>query len=399
MNDDALVGGMWRLFKRRWYLFVVASLAGGLGAYVLTNDSSFDVEQSFQIGSIQDAGALLDAGVVPEIDVQRLAQQAQLDFEQSELDDLVSATYSANSIARTVTVRISGPSERAVNEALLELNQRFVTIVNGPLLAQINAGIDNATSTIESLEADADGLVDQTGAQDLDQTALAVLVGELSGVRTEIADTRERRGVLEGLGDYVDNGFVVFGSSSNTEAARGKTTYAAGIVGGAAIAGLAAAAMVLVDRRVRRLLHLERAAPGTPILGLVARSSVATPTELDSSLRAAVRSFVSEHQLSRLAIFGIRGSGRVDGIGSAIQDNVDVPVDVSTSSSAGAVALDHDAKVGYVAIARWGVTTEDQVSTAIGDINRAGGAPVGLVLVDIPGRDRDWVAAGSQPAI
>lgn len=398
MNDDSLVGGMWRLLQRRWYLFIAALVVGALAAHVLSNDSSFDVEQNIQIGSVENAGALLDAGVVPEVDVQRLAQQAQLDFDQSELDDTVSATYSANSIARTVTVRISGQSEQEVNEALLELNARFVTIANGPLLAQINAGIDNATSTIESLEANADDLVEQIGAQELDQTALTVLVGELSNVRSEIADTRERQGALQGLGDYVGDSFVVFGSSSNTETARGKVLYAAGIIGGAAIATLAAAAWVLADRRVRRLLHLERAAPGTPILGFVARSSGATPTELDSSLRAAVRSFVADHQLGRLTVFGIRGSGQLDDVGSAIRDSVTVPVDVSTSTSAGVVDPDHDARVGYVAVARWGATTEDQVSTAIGDINRAGGAPVGLVLVDIPDRDRDWVAAGSQPA-
>ena len=113
-------------------------------------------------------------------------------------------------------------------------------------------------------------------------------------------------------------------------------------------------------------------------------------------MRAAVRSFVADHQLSKLVVFGVNGTRGVDSFGKAIEQDVDLPVSISTSDSAGSVALDEDANVGYVAVARWGATTEDQVSAAVSDIARAGNFSVSLVLIDIPRRDRDWVAAGTR---
>jgi len=394
---DSLIAAMWRLVKRRWYVFAAIIALSILASYVLSGSSSHSVEQSVQIGSIEDAGSLLDAGDVPEVDVLRLSQQAQLDFDQSELNNEVAATYSANTTARTVTVRISGSSQEAVNTALLELNGRFAVIASGPITAQIDAGIGNADSSIASLQAATDDALEQIQIQELDQAALAVLIGEVSALRSDVSDANERRGVLVGLRDYVDDGFLIFGSSSVSESARGKVIYIAGAIAGITIALLAAAAWVLVDHRVRRVVHLERAAPGTPILGLVSKVRGKVSTSLDSSLRAAARSFVVDHELNSVTVFGISGSSGVDALGGALQEDVDVPVNISTSDSAGSVALDHDEKVGYVAVARWGSTTEEQVSAAVGDIRRAGSAPIGLVLMDTPDRDRDWVAAGNRP--
>lgn len=395
MNYDSLVASMWRLVKRRWYVFVVALVFGGVLAHLTSTSTSYNVEQNVRIGSLADASFLLDAGEgegeVPDVDVLRLAQQAQLDFEQSELDDTVAATYTANSTARTITLRVSGPTEQAADEALIELDGRFTSVANGALLAQIGAGIDNAEATIESLDANADALIEQIGDSDIDQTTLAVLVGELSSVRGETAEARNRQRGLQSLNDYVENSLVIFGSSSADEGSRGLTGYAAGVLGAGALGLLAAAGWVLSDRRVRRLVHLERAAPGTPVLGFVDASSA---DAVDESIKAAARCFVHDHQLDRLVVFGLRGARTVEALGRAIEIAVDVPVEVSTASSAGVVAAEAGGSVGYVGIARWGSTTEDQVSTAVGDVARAGDAPISIILADIPGRERDWVGAG-----
>src|SRR6188472_2833487 len=104
MNQyDSLLGGLWRLIRRRWYVFVGAVLLGALVGGVLGASGSYTGQATFRIGSLEDAASVLDVSDAPTVEVQRLAQQAKLDVDQADIDGLTDATFSSNSTARTVT--------------------------------------------------------------------------------------------------------------------------------------------------------------------------------------------------------------------------------------------------------------------------------------------------------
>ncbi|CAN5607323.1 hypothetical protein BH24ACT5_BH24ACT5_20280 [soil metagenome] len=398
MIYDSLTSNLVRLVRRRWYVFVAAAVLGALAAAQLNSTSNFVAEQTVLIGSLEDAGAILDAGVVPEVNVNRLASQASSDFDQSDLSTSVNASFAADLTARTIKITATAGSEDDANAALLTLNARFVEIVTQPLIAQFDTAIATSDDTLGTLRQTLQDATDDLADAGGDPTTVALLVAAQSDARDEIARAQERKGVLEALRSYVADGLVVSGSSSTTSPTTGVRAYAAGAMLGLVLATLAAVAWVLADRRVRRAVHLQRAAPFTPVLGFVARSD--GPPELDDALVAGVRHFVAQHHVEHVVVLGVGRRARAQPLGTALAEAVNIPVETSELPSAQTISdRSDDLRVGYIGVVQWGTTTEDQVSTAVGDAQRAGDVPMALILDGIPRRERDWVAAaGHEPA-
>lgn len=388
MNHDSVTAALFRLVKRRWYVFAALVALAAVAAGVLASNSTYTAEQNIQIGELDDIGAVLGSAV-PDVELLRLAQRAQLDVDSSELPPGIGATFSANSAARAVTIVVTGPSEEAVNESLVALNLRFTELTTEPLLAQIDVGIGLADRQLDALEVSAASSRDQLAAAEGDPTATAVLIAEQSSLRLQIAQTTEHRNALGELRAYVADGLVSSGSSSVTAPAAGVMVYAAGVVAGVVLALIGGLAWVLLDRRIRRVIHLERAAPGVPVLAVVGDADAAEP---GARLAGVVAAVAGPSGPDRVVLFGIGRSGDVSRLAGEIGRQVAIPV-VSTAGVASALASGPIGDAGFVGVVRWGSTTEDQVSTAVGDLARAGARTLGLVLLDVPARDRDWVAS------
>lgn len=391
MNHDSVTAALFRLVKRRWYVFAAVVALAAVAAGVLASNSTYTAEQNIQIGELDDIGAVLGSAV-PDVELVRLAQRAQLDVDSSELPPGIGATFSANSAARAVTIVVTGPSEEAVNESLVALNLRFTELTTEPLLAQIDVGIGLADRQLDALEESAASSRDQLAAAEGDPTATAVLIAEQSSLRLQIAQTTEHRNALGELRAYVADGLVSSGSSSVTAPAAGVMVYAAGVVAGVVLALIGGLAWVLLDRRIRRVIHLERAAPGVPVLAVVGDADAAEPGAGVAGLAGVVAAVAGPSGPDRVVLFGIGRSGDLSPLAGTIGRQVAVPV-VSTAAVASALASGPIGDAGFVGVVRWGSTTEDQVSTAVGDLARAGARTLGLVLLDVPAHDRDWVAS------
>ena len=221
--------------------------------------------------------------------------------------------------------------------------------------------------------------------------AIALLVGQQGDIRQDIVDASEQRGGLVALRDYVDSSLVAVGELDATAPTATKLMYVAGAVAGGALALLGGAAWVLFDRRVRRAMHVERAAPGVPVLGLM------DTAEIDASLAWLSTTFAGQVAWSKLVVFGI-GPADPTEFARAVGHILAMPVEVTAGGALGrhprgrrpAGPARRCGAVGPVH-GRPGVDGCGRPQAAAG----ADDLPVAFVLTGVPTRDRDWAAAGT----
>lgn len=387
---ETLFGNVSHLLRRRWYIVVAVVLLGALAAGLLSH-TEVASRETLRVTSVADQALALGLKDYPEVPAESAALQAQADLNRSP-ENGNTGTIVWDPTARSITISLTGDSvetmEATANRLSTELTERLQQLVED----QIDVAVVDAEAQMQVLD-DAAAAAETTASELLpsDPTG-SVLLATASDLRSESAKASARRSSLASMKSIVPSLVESTGAAIDTSE-PGFTTYLTGALVAGALSVLGACGWVLADRRVRRRLHLERAAPGVRDLGLVG-SLAPGRIHIDLAVVASVKSFARDSDVTALVLFGVPSDdSMVSALADALQANVDFRVAASGEPAANSIHDGSAEAVGYVAVVRWGKTTESQLSAAVADIRSVGGLPLAVILVGVPKRERTWAGA------
>lgn len=390
---DSLFGNVYRLFRRHWYVAVGVVLLGAMCARALDSADVTSME-ILHVRSVEDVAKTLDLQDVPGAPSAAVAAQAPGDFKRSP--DFVGLTGSFlwDAVARSLTVTITGGDSASVAGGASRVRNLLIEKIEKPVGDVLALAIKDLDARIKTLSDSAAALDKSAGGLAANDPARASLLSTAGDLRNQAAKATMRQSSLTTLNAFVPS-IVTSETPTVTKRAPGIATYVAGIMVACVLLVLGACSWVLADRRIRRRIDLDRAAPGVRNLGLVGQSLDAD-TGVDSVVVASVKAFVRDAHLTSVVLFGVpRGSSPIALLVAALQDAVDVSVVESAGDAADTVRHELSEAIGYIAVVRWGKTSEDQLSSAIADVRSVGGLAVATILVGVPERDRSWVGAAA----
>lgn len=393
---DSLSGSVIRLLRRRWYVVVAVLLLGAAGARAIANTEVVSTE-ILHVASVEDAAKILDLKDVPDAPVRAIALQAPEDFKRSADFNGLGATFGWDEAARSLTITVSGPTTAEVVDGAAKLTDVTTTAILKPVDASLSLAAKDQTNQADQLNAAAaaiDATVQSLPADDPTRSALLSRAGDL---RSDAAKAGIHASSLESLRKFLPS-LITSQDPIVATSSPGVTTYIAGLFVAGVLIVLGACAWVLADRRIRRRSHVDRAAPGVRSLGLVGPVITDAP-HIDSVVVASLNAFVRDNGVTSVALFGVpTDHSSVEALTTALQDSIGVPLIASDKSAAETVRHDDSSTVGYVAVVRWGRTTEDQLSSAIADVRSVGGLAIATLLIDVPESERDWAGATAPDA-
>ena len=385
---DSLFGGVIRLLRRRWYVAAAVLVLGILGARAA---ASTDVVSSeiLHVASVEDAAKTLDLKDVPDAAVAAVALQAPENFKRSPEFAGLAATFLWDLQGRSLTITVTGSSVDAVRDGASRLHDVIQSAIQQPVDAALALAVKDQTSQADQLNAAATAIDQTVQGLAADDPTKSALLSKAADLRADAAKATNRGGSLESLREFVPS-LVTAEKPTLVTSSAGTTTYAAGILAAAALWVLGACGWVVADRRIRRRIHIERAAPGVRSLGLVGPLVSGAP-HVDSVVVASLNAFVRDAGINSVVLFAVPNTGQsIELLAAALQEQTAFPVAASDQTAAETIRLDLSESVGYVAVVRWGKTTEDQLSSSIADVRSVGGLPIATVLIDVPERERDW---------
>jgi hypothetical protein len=393
---DSLSGSVTRLLRRRWYVVAAALVLGAAGARTLdsTKVVSSDV---VHVASVADAAKTLDLKDVPDAPAEAVALQAPEAFKRSPDFAGLSATFNWDDLARSLSITVTGSSSASVRAGAIKVRDVVKTAVLQPVDASLALAAKDQTNQVDQLNAAA-AAIDKT-VQDLppnDSTRSAFL-SRAADLRTDAAKAAIRGSSLESLRTLLPS-LVTSLNPSVATSSPGPTTYITGILVASVLVILGACGWALADRRIRRRSHVERAAPSVRSLGLIG-PVIADAPHIDSVIIASLRAFVRDNGLTSIAFFGVPTAHRsVTLLATALQESIGIPLVASDQSAAETVRHDSAEPTGYVAVVRWGKTTEDQLASAIADVRSVDGLAIATILIGVPESERNWAGAPAPDA-
>ncbi len=291
------------------------------------------------------------------------------------------ATAIGDGTARSLEIRVVGPDNQSVNDALNVTTALATDEITGTLIVQLETAVGAERLALDGLREDV-GLLDEKIASSSgpeQQAAIlsrAALTEELTVRGTDLAS-------LEAFAATAADNLVEIGPVNSENSSTGPIVIVGGLIAGSVVAaglfGLAAAA-----GRVRRRLHIERAAPATPVLGAVPGGK--SLSDIDRTLGQRL---ISEHRTNVDAdVIEWVGLG-VEWDASATRqlgDDVVSAHDHHSSVSNGAHVL--------VEVAE-GKVTEDQVSALRATLDAYGVSSISWLLSGVPRRDLSWANVAS----
>lgn len=395
---DSISSNLWRRLRRRWAVLLGGAVVGALLGLAFANAGSGNetARFNFRFASLADAAGVLKLDRVTDVDVTTIASQARLDYDLTPAGERLATTFSANKGANTVSVTVRGASRDEVLAAADQLEQTMVELAVTPRVAQTELAVSTVDSDITAIRqqiSDIDAAVDQLSPDDVSRPAL--LLQRIEADR-DLADATSRRSSVVALGHYISDSLITRSAVSFGEA---PSNFAPLVVGAAVMVILVVVAflvMVLTDRKVRRRMHLEDAAPEATVLGVLARLSALSDGER-AGLVTASREFARRHGVARLVLSDAGRGGTPSELGSVLAPLAgEVEVIVSDLPAASAPALLSSAGSGCIVVVRWGKTTQDQLSSAFASIRSAGSPAVGLVLEGVPRSELDWAGVSAH---
>jgi hypothetical protein len=388
---DSLSGNVVRLLRRHWYVVVAALVFGALGARALGSTDVVSTE-ILHVASVEDAAKTLDLKDVPDAPVNAAALQAPENFKRQPDFAGLAATFHWDEAARSLTITVTGSSADAVRTSAAKLRDMIVNSILQPVDSSLTLAVTdqgNQATQLNTAAAAIDKTVDQLSADDPTRSAL---LSRATDLRTDAAAAAIRGASLESLRTSLPS-LVTAEKPILASSSPGITTYVAGILVAGALVVLAACAWVLADRRIRRRIHIERAAPGVRSLGLVGPLDPAA-RQVDSVIVASINAFLRESGGTSVVFFGVpTADPSISVLAEVLQEHVKLPLVVSNQSAAQTVRQDPSESIAYVAVVRWGKTTEDQLSSAIADVRSVGGLAIATILTGVPDRERSWAGA------
>ena len=387
---ETLFGNVLHLLRRRWYVVVAALLLGALTAQLLSG-TEVASSQTLRVDSVADRSLALGLVAFPEVPAEAVALQAQAKLSASP-DNGVSGTITWDPTARSVAIDVTGDSAEVVARTARRLSAEVSHRIEQLVADQIAVASADADAQVKLLEDAAAAMDKMVIGLDPSDSTRSVLLATAADLHSNSARASARGTSLESMQSVMPSLVESSGTIIKTSE-PGFTTYLAGALAAGAMLVLGACGWVLADRRIRRRAHLERAAPGVRHLGLVGTLSPGF-NHIDSAVLASVKSFARESGVTTIVLFGVpKGSPSVTTLADELQTRIDFRVEASVEPAANSVRDESVEPVGYVAVVRWGKTTEGQLSAAVADIHSAGGLSLAVILVSVPPRERSWAGA------
>ena len=388
---DSISSNVWRMGRRRWYVIVLCALLGAGAGLALGSSGGGDISGRFDIrvASLGDLASILDIDKEDDVSLTQIAAQAAIDFELSDANDNVTATFLGNEEARVLRVTVVGDTAADVDAAATAINGSVTSLVVAPRLDQVEVATGSRDSQIDIFKAQRDQLDASIDALAVDDPLRPTLLLQRSEIDREIASAGVDRANLVSYGDFVESNLLATDATKYTNLRQGPIAIIVGAIVGVILALLGMVVAVLLDRRVRRRIHIEEAAPTAEVLTVTTSVGSMTSPEQDT-FRAAVDSFVERHMLAKLVVVvPSTGSDLRDLLGER-EGCVMTFTDVALPDSSG------PRPTGYLLVARWGRSSHDQVSAAVASLGSAGTVAISAVLVDVPRPDLDWAGVSSS---
>ena len=370
---------------------------GAIGGYAATATSDSDVSARVDVrfAPPYDLVAIADSDRAIDVDTATVASQAAVDFD-ADVDNVdFTATFVPNAAARSVRVTVVGDTDAAVVQELDAVTGDLSKMVLQPRLAQIDLAIGANDEQIAALQDRSDALADSIAALPLDDLVRPTLLAQRAQVDSDLTDAVISRSNLAAYRSYVADDLISTGDAVFSTVSPGLTSVIIGVFIAGVLVLAVAFIFVLVDRRLRRRMQIERSAPSAEVVA-VAPSRASMGTADREAFALAVNAFVERHGLNRLVVAGLsEGVGDVEGLLGSVGE-----ADVVFADEFAPLAGERNvAGTGYLIIVGWGRSTDLQLAAAVASLHSIGDAAIAVAMLGVPRRDLDWagVGAGDSP--
>lgn len=380
---DSVLEDALRLARRRWHLLVVVMVLGALlGAVLTLRTSSVEGSRRIQFADTPALAGLL--GVPPvEVDLPRIVASLRDALDAAD----VSGSVRADPSTGTLEITITGDDAEGVTDDLDHWQSDALARIDATLRPQLDDAVVAAEQRVLSLETTIADLGDAGDDPDVERTRAELLVA-LSEARSELDNLQSyRSAVFDRLTDTV-----------TTEINEG-----GGVARGVAVGALVALVLLAVglglhvvfDPHIRRRLQIEKVAPTAVALGVAPDPDEAGDEEC-GAVAAAIDALASSA--------GVPEDGAVPVVGMGEHEAATAAVALYERGGGRRrlSMVEHGLPPGpgepgpVVVAARFGRSTENQLSSALATLRAAGFDRLGVLLVGVPRRELDWAGVSAR---
>lgn len=389
---DSITAGALRMARRHWYVVVAAAALGVAAGLLLTSQgNTWTAEASVRIrfDSVKSQSPTKDTdrSTVDPLSIARRADDSKGDVVS--LPSGVGVDITGDTIAGSITIEATGPTEQAVSQAadsVAVLTSELIIDEATALTETKVAGLEQhvAGSTERLRVADERLAARQAAGESPGPTDPVVLerIAAADALATASSELEQARSELGALAE----GTVAMSETTASESDSSLLLPAALGTLGAAAAFAVLLVIQALDGRIRRRIQLERSAPRAKVLGVLPK----TPSDGQLALlRHVVEKFVAESGLQRLLVSRLRGTVDEE-IARALGEEVGCPVEsVEPTAVLGELGTPG---LGVVFAVPFGRVPDDLVQSTVSDAFAAGTTAVALILTDVPSADRAWAS-------
>ncbi len=381
---DSIVSIALRLLRRYWT--VAASIVALITIATLllaSRPSALSAERTLFINDITAVSERAEAPT-EVLDPRGVAIRlnAQPDFVEPVPGTLAVAV--GDGTALSVAISVTGPDAASITEAMDVAVMIASDEIRNPVIAQLELVVGSEQEALEALR----GQVAELNATlpSLAGTEQQAAILTRSTLSEEITLRSASLSTLEAFAQTAESRLVEVGDLTSEEDRTGPVVLVGGVIaGGVVTAGLFG--LFAASGRVRRRLHIERAAPGTPVLGVLGGAGKQSDSD-----RVKGRRLVEQHvqsldgaQAHWLGLGLTWDQSACKALGLDVLEPSNVPSDLP----AGAKVL---VEVGE------GKVSETDVASMRATLEGYGVSHVAWLLTGVPDRDVNWANVASQLA-
>jgi hypothetical protein len=389
---DTISSNLIRAARRLWYVVAAFVVLGILfSTLVAGGGGRWTASQNVLVAELSTVASLLQLSGIDDVDVRQVAAVVESAFADGQLDNSVSLITRADSLAGILFVEVNAPTQAAALAALDEVRALATSAVIEPRAKEAERTIATLERTLEDFEQRIEDVDGQLTATDAPTRDLA-LINRIA-LAEKAAAVELRLSAVETYQEALADELVTSTAPELVRAGVGRTSLLVGVLAGGIVGVLALVGLVLVDRRVRRRLHLERAAPNCSVVAVLPNDDALS--SFSGLVTRSVASLCRGHEIERVVVAGLNDVGAASVVHDLIlADEIGTELATPVASHE---ALDVHVLRGacVVLVARSGSTREDQVSTAVATLVGAG-ALVGVALVGVPHHEMGWAGVSGS---
>lgn len=392
---DSVTGGALRMARRHWYVMAVAAALGlAAGVFLSSGKATYQAEGTARILFDAVTPKVADSDEFrPTLDPVALASRVFESTDEADLPDATSFAITGDATAGSLMISVSGESEDSTGEAF----DKVVATATEIATDEVTQSVRSRITALEQLAADGQARLDKLDGQLEDMSANGVTpaasnpvvlqrMAAADALATVNLDLAAARSQLDTLSTQLVTADDVEVEPSDS----GLVLPVALMVLGALMAFGVLLVIQAVDGRLRRRIQIERDAPRTEMLGVVARKPSGAQL---SVLGRTMSRFASAGGLGRVILVPLKGDVP-EPLLAALQDSQDVVVEAADFEQASRAYGDDS--VGIVFVVPFGAVPREQLQGAVADAATAGSGNLATVLVGVPEADHAWAAVSTM---